>query len=65
LAFERCALSVSPALSCQKGSGSALWEEIAAALPEDIGWRRRGIAYLAETEAELEPPTVLTTPRRF
>jgi glycine/D-amino acid oxidase-like deaminating enzyme len=30
-----------------------LWEEIAAALPEDIGWRRGGIAYLAETEAEL------------
>jgi glycine/D-amino acid oxidase-like deaminating enzyme len=30
-----------------------LWEEIAAALPEDIGWRRGGIAYLAETEDEL------------
>jgi glycine/D-amino acid oxidase-like deaminating enzyme len=30
-----------------------LWEELAAALPEDIGWQRGGIAYLAETEAEL------------
>jgi glycine/D-amino acid oxidase-like deaminating enzyme len=30
-----------------------LWEEIAGALPEDVGWRRGGIAYLAETEAEL------------
>ena len=30
-----------------------LWEEIAASLGEDIGWRRGGIAYLAETEAEL------------
>ncbi len=30
-----------------------LWEEIARALDEDIGWRRGGVAYLAETEAEL------------
>jgi glycine/D-amino acid oxidase-like deaminating enzyme len=30
-----------------------LWEEIAAALAEDIGWKRGGVAYLAESEAEL------------
>jgi glycine/D-amino acid oxidase-like deaminating enzyme len=30
-----------------------LWEEIAKALTEDIGWRRGGIAYLAESAAEL------------
>ncbi|HSA82259.1 MAG TPA: FAD-binding oxidoreductase [Geminicoccaceae bacterium] len=30
-----------------------LWEEIATAVPEDIGWKRGGIAYLAESEAEL------------
>jgi glycine/D-amino acid oxidase-like deaminating enzyme len=30
-----------------------LWEEIAASLAEDIGWTRGGIAYLAESEAEL------------
>jgi glycine/D-amino acid oxidase-like deaminating enzyme len=30
-----------------------LWEELALTLGEDIGWRRGGIAYLAETEAEL------------
>jgi glycine/D-amino acid oxidase-like deaminating enzyme len=29
-----------------------LWEEIAGALADDIGWKRGGIAYLAETEAE-------------
>jgi glycine/D-amino acid oxidase-like deaminating enzyme len=30
-----------------------LWEEIAGALDEDIGWHRGGVAYLAETVAEL------------
>jgi glycine/D-amino acid oxidase-like deaminating enzyme len=30
-----------------------LWEEISQALKADIGWRRGGIAYLAETEADL------------
>jgi len=30
-----------------------LWEELAEAVDEDIGWRRSGIAYLAESEAEL------------
>ena len=30
-----------------------LWQEIADALPEPIGWHRGGIAYLAESEAEL------------
>jgi glycine/D-amino acid oxidase-like deaminating enzyme len=30
-----------------------LWQEIAERLPEDIGWHRGGIAYLAETDAEL------------
>jgi glycine/D-amino acid oxidase-like deaminating enzyme len=30
-----------------------LWEEIAASLAEDIGWTRGGVAYLAESEAEL------------
>ncbi len=30
-----------------------LWEELADALTEAIGWHRGGIAYLAETEAEL------------
>ena len=30
-----------------------LWEELAGVLAEDIGWHKGGIAYLAETEAEL------------
>ena len=30
-----------------------LWEEIALAVAEDIGWHRGGVAYLALTEAEL------------
>jgi glycine/D-amino acid oxidase-like deaminating enzyme len=30
-----------------------LWQEIAETVPEDIGWHRGGIAYLAETDAEL------------
>jgi len=30
-----------------------LWEEIAGALDEDIGWHRGGVAYLAESAAEL------------
>ena len=30
-----------------------LWQEIAATLPEAIGWHRGGVAYLAESAAEL------------
>jgi glycine/D-amino acid oxidase-like deaminating enzyme len=30
-----------------------LWEEIAAEVGADIGWHKGGVAYLAETEAEL------------
>jgi glycine/D-amino acid oxidase-like deaminating enzyme len=30
-----------------------LWENLARELPEDIGWTRGGVAYLAETDAEL------------
>ena len=30
-----------------------LWEEIAGALEEDIGWHQGGVAYLAESAAEL------------
>jgi glycine/D-amino acid oxidase-like deaminating enzyme len=32
--------------------GLRLWEDIASALADDIGWKRGGVAYLAETEAE-------------
>jgi glycine/D-amino acid oxidase-like deaminating enzyme len=30
-----------------------LWQEIAESLPDDIGWHRGGVAYLAETDTEL------------